>query len=340
MASSLDVSWQLDDITMEGTVVLPDGDGPFPAVAMVAGSGPTDRNWCSPYLPGTNGSAQLLAVAFADAGIASIRYDKRASGAHAIENVTKLIGKVSMQSHLDELVAAVHALTDLDAVDSTRIVGLGNSEGTLHMLHYATSPQAVPFVGAVLAAPPGRPIKDVLMTQLELQSAQIPDGAELMTRVREAADRYTAGQPMDPDPAIPDSVKAVLSSFEVAVNLPLARELWTESACDSLPKVQVPVLVLIGEKDIQIDVHADGEPLQDAARGMANVTFDFPPNANHVLKEELRDRTMDAASLSAAYNAADTRLDPRSLGDILDWLSKTLGACNQAASSAAPAGGR
>ncbi len=120
----------------------------------------------------------------------------------------------------------------------------------------------------------------------------------------------------------------------------LARELWTESACDSLPKVQVPVLVLIGEKNIQIDGHADGEPPQEAAGGIAHVTFDFPPNVNHVLKEELRDRTIDAASLSAAHNAADTRLNPRSLGDILDWLSKTLGACNQAASSAAPAGGR
>ena len=56
MTNSFDVTWELDGITMEGTVVRPDGDGPFPAVVLVAGSGPTDRDWCSPLLPGTNGS--------------------------------------------------------------------------------------------------------------------------------------------------------------------------------------------------------------------------------------------------------------------------------------------
>ena len=139
MPNSVDVSWELDGIRMEGTVVRPDGDGPFPAVVLVAGSGPTDRDWCSPMLPGSNGSGRLFAEAFADAGIASIRYDKRASGPHVMEYVPKLIGKLSMQSHLDELVAAVTALAEQDFVDASRIVGLGNSEGTIHVLHYVTT---------------------------------------------------------------------------------------------------------------------------------------------------------------------------------------------------------
>jgi dienelactone hydrolase len=68
-----EVTWHLDDIEMHGTLVRPDGDGPFPAIVFVAGSGPTDRDWCSPLLPGTNGSARLLAAVFAEAGIASLR---------------------------------------------------------------------------------------------------------------------------------------------------------------------------------------------------------------------------------------------------------------------------
>jgi hypothetical protein len=100
MTTAVDVSWQLDGITMGGTLVRPDGEGPFPAVVLVAGSGPTDRDWCSPLLPGTNGSARLFAEAFAEAGIASLRYDKRVSGPRAMENVPKLIGKLSMKSHL------------------------------------------------------------------------------------------------------------------------------------------------------------------------------------------------------------------------------------------------
>jgi predicted esterase len=107
-----------------------------------------------------------------------------------------------MQSHLNELIAAVRVLSESDFVDSSRIVGLGNSEGALHVLHYATSAQDVPFVGIVLAAPPGRPIKSVLLSQLALQSAQVPGGAALMSKVEEAAARYAAGLPMDPDPGL------------------------------------------------------------------------------------------------------------------------------------------
>ena len=169
---SVDVSWTLDGVTMYGTVVRPDEDGPFPAVVLVAGSGPTDRDWCSPLLPGSNGSGRLLAEAFAGAGIASIRYDKRASGPHAAETVPRLIGKLSMQSHLDELVAAVEVLVAQEFVDPSRIVGLGNSEGALHVLHYATSVQEVPFAGIVHAAPPGRPVQDVLLSQLALQAVR------------------------------------------------------------------------------------------------------------------------------------------------------------------------
>ena len=54
------VSWKVDDIDVEATLTKPTGGGPFPAIAMVAGSGPTDRNWNSPLIPGTNGSAALL----------------------------------------------------------------------------------------------------------------------------------------------------------------------------------------------------------------------------------------------------------------------------------------
>jgi hypothetical protein len=325
MATPADVSWPLDDITMEGTVVRPSGDGPFPAVVLVAGSGPTDRDWCSPLLPGDNGSGRLFAEAFADAGIASLRYDKRVSGPHARENVPRLIGHLSMRSHLDELVAAVQVLAAQDFVDRSRIVGLGNSEGALHVLHNATSPREVPFVGCVLAAPPGRPIQDVLLSQLALQAAQVPGGAELLPRVEEAAARYAAGEPMDPDPRLPETVRMVLASFETPANLPFARELWVESACDSLAKVRIPTLVLIGGSDVQIDVHADGDPLQGAAAGMSNVTFAFPPTANHVFKEDTRTPAEVASSPGNGYNAPETHLDPESLRTILTWLRTVFG---------------
>ena len=105
---SSEVNWQLDSTTVYGMLVKPTGPGPFPAVVMVAGSGPTDRDWNSPLLPGSNGSARLIAEALAQAGIATLRYDKRGSGPHARENVPLLIGKVTMQSFVDELSGAAY----------------------------------------------------------------------------------------------------------------------------------------------------------------------------------------------------------------------------------------
>jgi dienelactone hydrolase len=320
MTAGTETTWELDGITMAGTIVRPKGTGPFPAVVLVAGSGPTDRDWCSPLLPGTNGSARLLAEAFAEAGIASLRYDKRASGPHALENVSRLVGHLSMRSHLDELVAAVDVLAGEEFVDASRIAGLGNSEGTLHVLHYATGDRPVPFAGIVLASPPGRPISQLLLSQIALQASQLPGGAELMPLVRAAAERYDAGKPMEPDPRLPESVRMVLAAFEAPANLPLARELWAEDATVPLREVVVPTLILIGGRDVQVDAHADGDPLQDAARGMRNVTFAFPPNANHVLKEDHRTPAEVAATPGNGYNAEDARLDPDALAIILTWL--------------------
>ena len=54
-----EVSWPLDDTAVYGTLAAPAAPGPHPACVMVAGSGPTDRDWCSPLIPGSNGSARL-----------------------------------------------------------------------------------------------------------------------------------------------------------------------------------------------------------------------------------------------------------------------------------------
>ena len=89
--------------------------------------------------------------------------------------------------------------------------------------------------------------------------------------------------------------------------------------------MQVPTLVLIGGRDVQIDVHADGGPLQETAAGMTNVTFAFPPNANHVFKEDTRDPAEVAASPGNGYNEPGAHLDPESLETILAWVRRDSG---------------
>ena len=317
-----EVNWQLDSTTVYGTLVRPSGPGPFPAVVMVAGSGPTDRDWNSPLLPGSNGSARLIAEALARAGIASLRYDKRASGPHARENVPLLIGKMSMQSHVDELAGAVRAIASQDYVRDDRIFALANSEGTLHALNYQLHSPAIPLAGLVLIGPPGRAVGTVARSQLAAQAVGIPNGDALLALYDAAITRFLAGEPMAPDPSLPEGVKMLLQALESPANLPLARELWIADASPLLRQVGVPVLVIIGKKDIQVDWQADGESLERAAEGLENVTFLFPENANHVLKQELRPRSeLVQAEVMKDYNGPDARLDPQAMTSILEWLA-------------------
>jgi uncharacterized protein len=320
--ASSEVTWPMGETTMYGTLVRPSGLGPFPAVVMVAGSGPTDRDWNSPLLPGTNGSARLLAEALARAGIASLRYDKRASGPHARENVPLLIGKMSMQSHVDELAGAVRVMASQEYVRSGRIFTLANSEGTLHALNYQLLSPALPFAGLVLIGPPGRAVGAVVRSQMAAQAAHVPNGEALLALYDAAIARFMKGVPIVPDPVLPQGVQMLLQSLETPANLPLARELWMANAAPLLRQVNVPVLVIIGKKDVQVDWQADGEPLQRAAAGHEEVTFLFPENANHVLKQELRPRSeLVPAEMAESYNGPDTRLDPQALASILEWLA-------------------
>ncbi|HLH63809.1 MAG TPA: alpha/beta fold hydrolase [Ktedonobacteraceae bacterium] len=318
---SSEVNWPLDSTTVYGTLVRPTGPGPFPAVVMVAGSGPTDRDWNSPLLPGSNGSARLLAEALGQAGFASLRYDKRVSGPHARENVPLLIGKLSMQSHVDELAGAVRTVAEQPYVRSDRIFALANSEGTLHALNYQLHNPAIPLAGLILIGPPGRAVGTVARSQLAAQAASIPNGEALLALYDAAINRFLAGEPTNPDPALPEGVQMLLKGLETPANLPFARELWMADAAPLLRQVNVPVLVVIGKKDIQVDWQADGEPLQRAAEGHKEITFLFPENANHVLKQELRPRSeLIAPSITESYNGPNTRLDPEALSSILEWL--------------------
>jgi pimeloyl-ACP methyl ester carboxylesterase len=319
---SSEVSWRLGSTTIYGTLIRPSGLGPFPAVVLVAGSGPTDRDWNSPLLPGSNGSARPLAEMLGQAGIASLRYDKRASGPHVRETIPLLIGKISMQSHIDELAGAVRTLADHECVRADRIFALGNSEGTLHALNYQLHSPEIPLAGLILTGPPGRAVGVVARSQLAAQAAGIPNGEALLGLYDAAIARFLGGEPINPDPALPDGVKFLLQSLETPANLPFARELWPADAATLLSRVSVPVLVIIGKKDVQVDWQADGEPLQRSAEQRTDVTFLFPDNANHVLKYEPRPRSeLVQAEVGLGYNAPGAHLDAEVDAAVLAWLA-------------------
>ncbi|MCC6770404.1 MAG: alpha/beta hydrolase [Gemmatimonadaceae bacterium] len=320
---SVDVSWPLGATTVEATILRPQGDAPFPGVVFVAGSGPTDRSWNSPLLPGTKGSARLLAEVFASTGIASLRYDKRASGPRARENMAHLVGQVSFQSHLEELSGAIRTLASQPYVHPDRLFAVANSEGTLHAMNYQLQHPDLPLAGLVLIAPPGRSVGALAHTQLAAVLAAVPDGETILSLYDAAICRYVAGEPVDPDPSLPPGILGLLTGLTAPANLPFARELWASDGSALLQEVDIPVRVVIGQKDLQVDWRADGDALQRTVVRRRDVTFQFPEHANHVLKHEARPRSeLRGAEVGATYNADDAVLDDELVTGILGWLAE------------------
>jgi hypothetical protein len=320
------VSWRVDGIPVQGTLTRPAGTGSHPGIVFVAGSGPTDRDWCSPLIPGTNCSGRLLAEALTREGFMTMRYDKRPSGPHGQENAQRLTGRISMQSHLDELVGAVDTLLSDGDMDPARLFVLTNSEGGIHALNYQVQAANQRFIGLVLTGAPGRAIGQIARSQILAQVADLQNGDLVMEQYDAAISEFVAGEPVTPDPSLPEGIRNLLLGLTNPVNLPFSRELWATDPSDLIARVHEPVLVVIGKKDIQVDWKVDGGALERAVAGAVNVTFAYPEDADHVLKHDEKTRdTLVGADVVAQYNSEGRVLDGEALAVIVDWLREHAG---------------
>lgn len=314
------ITWVLDGTTAAATLTLPEGAGPWPGVVLVPGSGPTDRDWNSPLLPGRNGSAALLADSLAKAGFAVIRYDKRFTGPYAAANGPLLSGKLSLQSHLDEVAAAAAQLKLRPGVDASKVFALTNSEGAVHALnaHLAGAPE---FAGLILTGPPGRPLGAVIRGQIEAQVSPLPQGKEIMAGYDKLTARFQAGLPFSPEPAVPQAINNLVAGFYSPGNLPFMREIFTVDPARLAAGVKAPLLVVIGGKDIQVDSRLDGKPLEEALAGNEAASFEYPADADHSLKHEPKPREeLSPLLVQNNYNAAGRQLDGETLKAIIGWL--------------------
>jgi alpha-beta hydrolase superfamily lysophospholipase len=316
-----EISWDVDGIAVNATLTQVSANGRRPAVAFVAGSGPTDRNWNSPLLPGSNGSAKLLAEALAQAGFVTLRYDKRASGPHAKENVAHMMGKGSMQSHVDELAGAVATLVARPEVDPGCIFALTNSEGAIHGLNYQRQAAEHRFAGLVLTGVPGRSMADTMRSQIVSQLQAVPNGEDLTRQYDATIADILAGRPVKLDPSLPEGLRSLFASLTSPANRLFTREFLAADPAQLLRDVNEPLLIIIGRKDIQANWQVDGQALEAALAGRDNATFVYPDDANHVLKhEEKAYEQLVPAEVAANYNAEDRELDREALAAIRNWL--------------------
>jgi pimeloyl-ACP methyl ester carboxylesterase len=167
---------------LSGTLTLPaDGDA-APALVLLPGSGPTDRDGNQP--PGfVTDLLRQIAERLAGEGWASLRFDKRAAHVHLAAILAMGPEEqrefLAYEAFVGDARAAIDLLRETEGVDASRIGILGHSEGGLIALSLANE------LGAgddgvrllVLAATPGRPLADVLRTQIGRQLRVLPESA-------------------------------------------------------------------------------------------------------------------------------------------------------------------
>jgi len=130
--TSEEVAFTANGNSVPGTLVRPTAPGKRRALVLMAGSGPTDRDWNSPLMPGKNGSGKLLAEALARRGVIVLRFDKASVAA----NKTPLANQ-TFDVYRDEGRAALAYMRTRPEVATDKLYIAGHSEGGMHATRVA-----------------------------------------------------------------------------------------------------------------------------------------------------------------------------------------------------------
>jgi hypothetical protein len=247
-----------------------------PAVVIVPGSGPTDRDGNNP-LGVAAAPYRLLAEALAQRGVATLRIDKR--GMFGSKGAVGDANAVTIADYAGDVHRWVEMLVGRTARRCVWL--LGHSEGALVVLQAAQRPERL--CGVVLVSGAGRPLGSVLRAQLRANPANAPILAPAMA----AIDTLERGKTVDvatlPPPFAP--------LFAPQVQ-PFLIDLFAHDPVRLAAKVALPMLIVHGDRDIQVDL----EDAQALAKAQPRAELAILSGVNHVLKAAPEDRAGNAAT--------------------------------------------
>jgi dienelactone hydrolase len=265
--------------TLPGTVGLPMGDGPFPAVVLIQGAGPQDLDaTAGPLKPFRD-----LAWGLASANIAALRYDKRTFvyGA-ALPSQPNFTVEEEV---VNDALAAVALLRGMLKVDARRIFLLGHGVGgSLLPRIAARDPQ---IAGLIILDGIARRPEDMLMDQFtRLYTRHGPPTPEQEQQLAVLEAQVARLR----DPQLPDSTPA----GQLPLGLPASywRDLRAYRPAEVARTLSDPMLVMQGERDYQATM-ADFEQWQAALGGRPQVELRTFPTLNPPLIPEEDRRTPD-----------------------------------------------
>jgi dienelactone hydrolase len=282
--------------SLPGTLTLPTGSGPFPAVVLVHGSGPSDADE-------TVGGVKMfkdLAWGLASKGVAVLRYVKRSRYAPA--GVTTIKEEV-----LDGARAAVALLCATPEIDPKRVVVVGHSQGAELAPRIASESPGVEAL--VMMSPPSRPLQDVVLDQLTYL-AKLQPGARAAALVEQARAFKAA---LD-DPALdPDADVAFPGGG--SMKGAYYRSMRGYDPVKSAAALSIPILILFGDRDYQVTA-VDLDGFKRALGNRSNVLFKQYPADNHLFVGG------SGTPRPEEYEEAPAHVDPQVIEDIAAFVTK------------------
>jgi uncharacterized protein len=248
---------------LKGTMLSP-ASGRLAMALIIPGSGPTDRDGNNP-LGVKAATYRLLAEGLAEHGIGTVRIDKR--GLFASSAAVADGNAVTIDDYVADVGAWIEVIRKETGVACVWL--LGHSEGGLIALAAA---QKLPDIcGLVLVSAAGRPLGEVLRTQLRANPANAPILPQAMTAIA----ALEAGRRVD----VAGMHPALMPLFAPQVQGFLINAFSYDPA-KLIAAVTKPVVIVQGRRDMQVGVD-DAERLKDAAPKAELVLL---PDVNHVLK--------------------------------------------------------
>ena len=324
-----EITFENGQFHFEGTLTLPHGPGPFPAVVMITGSGPQDRD---EQLVGFR-PFRVIADHLTRLEVAVYRYDDRGVGGS-----TGNVSQATSSDFADDVLAAVARIGDHPGIDAARIGLIGHSEGGIVAPIAANRSSAISF--AVLLAGTSVTGAEVIYAQAMLIAREasaseddIAKQTQLQQRMFEALKRgedleqfrdemeadfreaITAAPPEE-RAAIPDVdefIGARVNAEIARIQTPWFRYFLSYDPADALRQAKIPILALFGELDLQVAPEQNYEPMVEALSGNDDVTIEVIPGANHLFQAAVTGSPSEYATLDKAFI-------PGFLEKISDWI--------------------
>ena len=297
-----EVTFKNGQYTLAGTLSLPEGAGPHPAVVLISGSGAQNRD---EEILGFKPFA-ILADALTRKGIAVLRYDDRGIGG----STTGTMDDTS-ETYANDVGAAFDYLKTRSEIDPTKIGLLGHSEGGIIAPMVAVNKGDVAFL--VLLAGPGEPGKQILIEQTgAIAKASGADQATVDQQValqKQVLDAVLTGQGLDQVQTelvqqfkaaadkLPQSQREALGDLDkwaeqnVQAQLTSLQGAWmkfflTHDPAPVIEKVHAPILALFGGKDVQVPASSNEPAIKAACEkaGNKDCTTKVFPDANHLFQ--------------------------------------------------------